>query len=176
MDGFIKITEDVINENEPIEIRNMLAKDVDECITANVSNFELRLLYSLIDCESPIEQSLSMGFEIYIYNPYIKDLTVIKQKDIIANGKKYRADFLIVVNYKRKNGVEPKLFVIECDGYEWHQKSKQQVEKDNIRTRDLQKSGYEVIKFSGTEIYHRCDDCVKEIISIIIEKGGEHLG
>ena len=65
---------------------------------------------------------------------------------------------------------ENKCFVIECDGHEFHQKTKEQVERDNTRMRNLQKAGYEVIRFSGTEIWHRPYKCAKEVLNIILSK------
>ena len=61
-------------------------------------------------------------------------------------------------------------FVIECDGYEFHQKTKKQVEQDNERQRALQKEGYEVIRFSGSEIYHRPKKCALEVKKIILSR------
>ena len=47
---------------------------------------------------------------------------------------------------------------------------KEQVERDNTRMRDLQKQGYEVIRFSGTEIWHRPYKCASDILNIILSK------
>ena len=47
------------------------------------------------------------------------------------------------------------------------------LKKDNERTRIFQKLGYEIIRFSGTEIYHRAYRCANEILSIIISKQKE---
>ena len=65
---------------------------------------------------------------------------------------------------------ENKCFVIECDGHEFHQKTKEQVERDNARMRALQKEGYEVIRFSGTEIWHKPYKCANEVLNIILSK------
>ena len=40
----------------------------------------------------------------------------------------------------------------------------------NTRMRDLQKTGYEIIRFSGTEIWHRPYKCAEEILNIILSK------
>ena len=72
----------------------------------------------------------------------------------------YRVDFELI-NHKDKK------IIVECDGHEFHQKSKQQVEKDNQRERDLKKLGYEVVRFSGSEIFKDAEKCVKDLLDIL---------
>lgn len=177
MERFIKITEDLyydidrIDRNE--DISNYLVDNVSLHLLALSSDVEMNFEESLIDCESPIEQLLSLALEnlniknIYKYNPFIDVVEIEKQKEIKCENKKYRVDFCIPVIY---NNQENKSFIIECDGHEFHQKTKEQVERDNTRMRDLQKQGYEVIRFSGTEIWHRPHKCASDILNIILSK------
>ena len=177
MERFIKITEDLyydidrIDRNE--DISNYLVDNVSLHLLALSSDAEMNFEESLIDCESPIEQLLSLALEnlniknIYKYNPFIDVVEIEKQKEIKSENKKYRVDFCIPVIYKNQ---ENKRFIIECDGHEFHQKTKEQVERDNTRMRDLQKQGYEVIRFSGTEIWHRPHKCASDILNIILSK------
>lgn len=177
MERFIKITEDLyydidrMDRNE--DISNYLVDKVSLYVLALSSDAEMDFEESLIDCESPIEQLLSLALEnlsiknIYKYNPFIDVVEIEKQKEIQCENKKYRVDFCIPVIYKNQ---ENKSFIIECDGHEFHQKTKEQVERDNNRMRDLQKQGYEVIRFSGTEIWHRPHKCASDILNIILSK------
>lgn len=174
MEGFIKITEDLyydIDRNE--DISNYLVDNVSMHLLALSSDAKMNFEESLIDCESPIEQLLSLALEnlniknIYKYNPFIDVVEIEKQKEIKCENKKYRVDFCIPVIYKNQ---ENKSFIIECDGHEFHQKTKEQVERDNTRMRDLQKQGYEVVRFSGTEIWHRPYKCASDILNIILSK------
>ena len=174
MEKFIKITEDIYYDvDREIDIREYLTDKVLVHFIALSGDTKMALEESLIDCESPIEQLLSLALEelniksIYKFNPYIDVIEIEKQKEIICEDKKYRVDFLIPVIYKNQ---ENKSFVIECDGHEFHQKTKEQVERDNTRMRNLQKSGYEVIRFSGTEIWHRPYKCANEVLNIILSK------
>lgn len=174
---FTKITEDLYYDINRIEKNRSIQEYLVESVKMNliplISDSEMVLEESLINCESPIEQLLSMALEnlniknTYIFNPFIDVVEIEKQTEIKCNGKKYRVDFYIPVIYKNQ---EEKVFIIECDGYEFHQKTKQQVERDNARTRDLQKAGYEIIRFSGTEIWHRPYKCAKEVLNIILSK------
>ena len=103
-----------------------------------------------------------------LYNPAIVDVNIKNQPRITVDGKKYRADFMVSVEYKGKTGAYYVHYLIECDGYEFHQKTKKQVEYDNARTRDLQKCGYIVVRFSGSEIWNHPHNCIMELVSIIL--------
>lgn len=134
--------------------------------------------YCLADCESPIEQILSLYLEMLNRKgrfdiPLLVDLIYIEpQAEIICNTKKYRVDFLLYVKYWNFD----KQFVIECDGHEFHQKTKAQVERDNERMRNLIKAGYTVIRFSGSEIYNKPLSCANEIKKIIQAPAIELIG
>ena len=119
---------------------------------------------------------LDVGIEnINLFNPFIDVVIIEKQSQIVIEGKTYYADFMLPVSYykKTKNGFEidfTKNFIVEVDGHEFHQKTKEQVEHDNERERALQKAGYEVIRFSGTEVYHKAYRCACDVKRIIMSK------
>ena len=175
MEEFKKITENNFEDfqNDDEDYKDWLVEKVYNIFVPTMMDYKYSLEQCLIGCESPIEQLLAIQLErigllyIHNYNPFIDVIAINKQEEIETNGEKYRVDFLIPVVYANQIGVK---FVIECDGYEFHQKTKEQVEKDNKRQRDLQKSGYEVIRFSGTEIYHKSYQCALEIKNIILSK------
>lgn len=81
------------------------------------------------------------------------NLFITPQAEIETVTKKYRVDFLLLYEmhtYKIK-------IVVECDGHDFHQKTKVQVEKDNLRDRDLIENGYQVLRYSGSELYAKSD-------------------
>lgn len=173
MKNFKKITEENFEQFIEDGYSEWITDSVESLLYPEICDYQLSLELSLIDCESPIEQLLALELEriglenIYNFNPFIDVIGIQKQQEIKGKNKKYRVDFLIPVVYKNQ---ENKCFVIECDGYEFHQKTKKQVEEDNKRQRELQKLGYEVIRFSGTEIYHKPYQCAMEIKNIIMSK------
>lgn len=152
---------------------NWLPDKVRTSLVAKSSLHKFSLEESLIDCKSPIEQLLAIELEdlkltnTLKYNPFVDVVDVKKQEKIKVKDKKYIVDFLIPVWYKNQGA---KIFIVECDGYEFHQKTKKQVENDNIRQRNLQEAGYEIIRFSGTEIYHKAHQCALQIKNIILSK------
>ena len=70
--------------------------------------------------------------------------------------KKYRVDFL----------VPSRKIVIELYGYE-HHKDKRKLTKDAQRERYLQMKGYQVLRFTGSEVYKDATQCVNEVLAII---------
>ena len=73
----------------------------------------------------------------------------------------YRVDFAVV----------SKKIAIEIDGYEYHS-SKEQLTADAARERHLQKMGWRVIRFTGSEVYRNAHECARDAQSIISVMGG----
>lgn len=61
----------------------------------------------------------------------------------------YRADFLIRYQHE---GVAV-WGVIECDGHDFHEKTKEQAQRDKARDRDMQAAGLLVLRYTGSEIW-----------------------
>ena len=127
--------------------------------------------------KSPIEQIFITAFEIYCKYNNKEDIYLFPQKEVICNEKKYYIDFefkaddyltQLLLGEKIKN-YNFKL-AIECDGYEFHQKTKEQVQKDNEREYDLKMAGYEVLRFSGTQIYNNPLKCAEDTYNYIMKK------
>ena len=125
--------------------------------------------------KSPIEQIFITAFEIYCKNK--KEIYLFSQKKINVNGKKYYIDFEFdcndyLTNMIFKDEIKNKNYklAIECDGYEFHKKTKEQVQKDNEREFDLKMAGYDILRFSGTQIYNNPMKCAKDTYDYIIKK------
>lgn len=121
-------------------------------------------------CESPIEKIFFVAL-INVFISYDLILYVDNQTLIESNEKKYYADFTIehdeLCNRYLKKDFK---LVIECDGYEFHQKTKEQVDNDNQREYDIKMSGWEIIRFSGRELYNNPIECAKKVIRYIATK------
>jgi very-short-patch-repair endonuclease len=74
---------------------------------------------------------------------------------------KYRVDFVIrhLFGLSGRAGI-----VIECDGHDFHEKTKKQAAKDKARDRDLQQMGYRVFRYTGSEIWKDPIDCANEAL------------
>lgn len=79
--------------------------------------------------------------------------------------KKYRADFLLVTN-DRQRDVLRKL-VVECDGHDFHEKTKEQAQRDKSRDREFVSNGYTVFRFTGAEIHADAKKCADQCLSFL---------
>jgi very-short-patch-repair endonuclease len=71
----------------------------------------------------------------------------------------YRADFLLWFEYgKTVAGV-----VVECDGHDFHERTKEQASRDKKRDREILKAGFPVVRFTGSDIYKSPSDCAEQV-------------
>lgn len=72
----------------------------------------------------------------------------------------YKVDFVVYIDTVKNK------YIIECDGHEFHEKTKEQVAYDKKRERFLVNSGYKVLRYSGSEIYGKYEQIINELFSI----------
>jgi len=113
-----------------------------------VDRFKQGLLESIAPCESPIERLLGIWM-------YCHGIPFEAQRQI----GKYRVDFCVGSA------------VIECDGFDYHDRTKEQATRDKQQERELMSLGFTVYRFSGTEIWADPEKCAKEVIKIIEGEG-----
>lgn len=63
--------------------------------------------------------------------------------------------------------------VIECDGHEFHERTKEQAARDRARDRAMIAKGYHVLRFTGSEIHRNGPKCLGEIESFLFDL---HMG
>ena len=85
-----------------------------------------------------------------------------------ANVGSYRVDFLLTID-----GSGPRL-AVECDGHDWHERTKQQAAYDRSRDRDLLKLGIRTARFTGSEIHHSPERCAADVFDILRAMHEEH--
>jgi very-short-patch-repair endonuclease len=141
-----------------------------------LSQAQLRLLHAehFVDkywpADSPIERLFMIAFwlvggdaggVIYDYPPpgYTDpDWFFVKPQAPILN---YRADFLIgLVEFPNAKGV-----VVECDGHDYHERTKEQAAHDRKRDREMQSAGYKVFRFTGSELHRDAFKCAEEVVN-----------
>jgi hypothetical protein len=85
---------------------------------------------------------------------------------------RFRADLLVVrLAYAVDNPAEEKceLFkvagpvVVECDGFAFHDRTKEQAVRDKQRERAIVDLGYPVLRFAGSELYRDPLKCAREL-------------
>lgn len=115
-------------------------------------------------CKSPIEQLFKFAFSIYEFCNYDAEfddgLCIESQYEInTVSGKKYIADFMLHHQFASSGS---KKLIIECDGHEFHKITKEQVEHDNDRDFDLKETGYDILHFSGSQLYKSPLKCAEK--------------
>jgi hypothetical protein len=63
-----------------------------------------------------------------------------------------------------------KKMVVECDGHDFHEKTKEQARRDKERDRNLQSLGYPVYRYTGSEIYADVFKGGSEVIRVFTGK------
>ncbi|MFK4794932.1 endonuclease domain-containing protein [Sphingobium sp. ZW T5_29] len=108
--------------------------------------------------ESPIETAmfLSLIHELRGKSDYI---TVKPQEQI----GRYRADFLLECEGRR--------LVVECDGHDFHERTKKQAARDRSRDRWFISECIHVMRFTGSEIYADALSCARQAVSHVEKIG-----
>lgn len=97
---------------------------------------------------------------------YLQGFLELPKADFMFKADDYLTKLILgkeIRNYNYK-------LIIECDGYEFHQKTRQQVQKDNEREYDLKMAGYEILRFSGSQIYNEPLKCAEDTYNYIMKK------
>lgn len=72
----------------------------------------------------------------------------------------YRADFLLISS-------SGQAVVVECDGHEFHERTKEQAARDRKKDRDIQAAGLVVLRYTGSEIWANPLLCVSNAVSTL---------
>lgn len=143
----------------------------DEIFLAGASG----MVYSTLEdsglfdaCKSPIERRFAGAFVLYCgllegcpLPP--KLASVVPRPRIILDPQHvvepYRVDFLISYSGTslRRCGI-----VVECDGHDFHEKTREQAARDKARDRFLNSRFAKVLRFTGSEIYNSPFECAAE--------------
>ena len=132
-----------------------------KCLADYASGMEAFFQDCISRCESPIEKLLlaalcsrmRLEFTFFIAHPIMPELGSIKNAVICTpqvDIGPYRADFVLLDlrhNPARRT-------VIECDGHNFHERTKDQAKRDRSRDRWFAAEGIPVLRFTGSEIYN----------------------
>ena len=132
--------------------------------------------FDYTDCKSPIEVIFNFTYDLVKFANGYLDFCLIPQYEVNTENKKYYVDFAFfaedteeIIEIKNPNYK----LVIECDGHEFHEKTKEQVAKDNEREYELKMLGFDVLRFSGSQIYNKPFRCAVNTLEYINKKVNE---
>lgn len=156
---------------------------VREFKAAALASIEARLNGFARELESPIEEELFwaliaeadgvddvFGALVLGYNGGFYQLEVKPQAKLCLG--RYRVDLMLdVLEPVRRKSTPfepPELRIaVECDGHDFHEKTKDQAQRDKARDRELQALGLRVIRFTGSEIRRDPATCARAVIDLV---------
>lgn len=165
--------------------REILAEGNQSVIECRWDNLIDDFERAVVLCESPIEEimlaALMNDHELLNCCTFVKictleealqhrgdDTCIVPQ----ANVGRYRVDFA-VVQYREKCGLLK--IAVECDGHDFHDRTKEQAQRDKSRDRFLMAAGWPVLRFTGSEIYKNSEECAYDVSGVLFEKHNERL-
>lgn len=80
---------------------------------------------------------------------------LLLQVTMMIGGARRRLDFAVIGGGTR--------IVVEADGHDFHERTKEQARKDRSTDRWLQEHGWTVLRFTGSEIYADAGACADQI-------------
>lgn len=122
-------------------------------------SFSSHVAASLLDrCESPIEKLLTLAILLevtWLRSRGVKGIVVDSQREVPP----YRADVALEFEGRRA--------IVECDGHDFHERTKDQAARDKRRDRAIQMGGYMVLHFTGSEIHADPEGCAHEALKAV---------
>lgn len=82
---------------------------------------------------------------------------------------KYTVDFLITADFSDDK------VIIECDGHDFHEKTKEQAQHDKERDRFLTSLGFKILRYTGSEIYNDFQNIEKQLKNLLDAPVGKSL-
>lgn len=79
--------------------------------------------------------------------------------------ERYTADFMLDFTWGGQRSVVRA--VVECDGHDYHERTKEQAAHDRQRDRELQNAGYLVLRYTGSEIWKAPVACAASAIDAV---------
>lgn len=88
----------------------------------------------------------------------------------------YRPDFAVVSYFEKDCDTLPWLLLVEADGHNFHERTKEQAARDRSRDRFFASRGAVVLRFTGSEIYADADGCACEVVEVAMNLQSKNLG
>lgn len=106
---------------------------------------------------------------LYMESPHTTGLSLIVCPQFQIGD--YRVDFLIHAMDMKKSGEKRvwRSLVVECDGHQFHERTKEQAAKDRSRDRWLTGKDFDVFRFTGSELWKDPWACAEQIIDWAIK-------
>ena len=97
---------------------------------------------------------------------YGRGTYIIIESQVTVHGA--RVDFLISVS----DFGQWRSLVVECDGHDFHERTKQQASRDRSRDRAFQENGLSVFRFTGSDLWNDPMGCAHQVAAWVIPSWG----
>lgn len=91
------------------------------------------------------------------------------QMHVMTRSARYRLDFAIL-NEDAGSGTNDLKIVVETDGHDLHERTKEQATRDKRRDRDLAAAGWTVLRFTGSEVWADPAGSVTQIHELLVRE------
>lgn len=121
--------------------------------------------YDVLTPHSPEYAESARSDDENIYTP-----TLIVERQVQI--EKFRVDFVVsaytwgTIRQGKEHISSAKRWrklVVECDGHEYHERTKEQAARDKARDRHLNGLGYDVFRFTGSELWRDPFGCAEQV-------------
>lgn len=132
------------------------------------SPIETKFLDALLE-HVPPDVSVSFGDDEYCGCDPCHSFDL--QREVIIGS--YRVDFMLSLDTGTRRWL-----TLECDGHDFHDRTKQQAAYDRARDRELLALGILTARFTGSEIHHSADRCATDAwrcARVLIEQENSEL-
>lgn len=122
---------------------------------------------------------ISRCYQNGVHSPAVPEAPVQLEVCCQHQVGRYRVDFLLTghevsINPDDRNGplviLPAGSVLVECDGHDFHERTKEQAKRDRQRDRDLQRAGFQVFRFTGSEIFADPFKCAEEAFNAAFGK------
>ena len=168
------------------EDRAMLGPWLSHFVGIRIVDLAWAAAPAILVCESPIERVMLLALHlvavrshaVVITAPGIRGVGRMRLEEEGRKGLsmsvvtinlqapigKYRADFHVEFQSETAVGVLSSALIVECDGHDFHERTKEQAARDRSRDRTLQ-GMFKVFRFTGSEIWADPMACAAQAIS-----------
>ncbi|MFH1311980.1 MAG: DUF559 domain-containing protein [Candidatus Eisenbacteria bacterium] len=150
------------------QIAPRVFEDIEQMMMKCTSPIELPMLLSMAIVGRGLGNAIYYSCEGYSYGDredISPDFLYIEPQATIG---KYHVDFLLTHQSVLPDRVVETKLVVECDGHDFHDRTKEQARKDRSRDRALQSFGYKVFRYTGSEIWADVFACAQEAVGTLM--------
>ena len=129
-------------------------------------------------CESPIEVGLLQGFiALQLINRQFRIEGLRLPGEVVSDYDAhvliqhkigdFRTDFAVHLTGSKGGKRLNEWIAVECDGHEFHERTKEQAARNKARDRAITTAGYKILRFTGSEIYRSSFACATDVYLLV---------